>query len=161
MTVKPHYGQYIFLKTLLGLGNAESAFQSVVDIILSTLKWLISLVYLDDVSKFSMSVYGHLESPQNLLKLLSTLIISVKLKKCFIFKNCIDYLGHAVQSVRLDISTKVTNAICMLAHPRKLRELKSFVVLCIVFRRFVLKFASIAALLSCKLGKISIFILED
>lgn len=77
----------------------------------------------------------------------------MKLKECFFFQDCIRYFGHVIQRARPGISTKATDEISGLQHITKVTELKSFLGLCNVFRRFVPNFARVAALLRRRMEK--------
>lgn len=55
-----HYGLYRFIRMPFGLKSAPSMFQGANDMILSTVKWHFSLIYLQDIVIFSKSVSDYI-----------------------------------------------------------------------------------------------------
>lgn len=72
---KSHHGLYRILRILFGLKNASTTFQRAMDSKLSTAKWQLALVYLDDVVIFLRSIEQHLDHKRSVLELLSTACI--------------------------------------------------------------------------------------
>lgn len=133
--------------------NAPSTFQRAIDFILSTVKWWFALVYLHDVFIFLRSVKEHLNHLQTVLELLSRARVSLELKKCFFLEGDIDCCVQVTRPGRLDILTRVRDAIRRLQHPNNVTALKTFLGLCKVFRQFVRIFARIPAILNCTFEK--------
>ena len=152
-TFTSHYGIYRFLRLPFGLRNAPATFQRAIDIILSGVKWKTCLVYLDDVIVFSKSRQDHLSHVAEALTLLGNAGLSLKLKKCHFFAETVDYLGHVIRPGRLGVAEKNTNALKAAPLPRTQTELRSFLGLCNVYRRFVPRFSAIAAPLNALLAK--------
>ena len=136
-----------------GLRNAPGTFQRAIDVILAQVRWQYSLVYLDDIVVFSKTGEEHIDHVRSVLSLLADAGVTLKLKKCFFFTDKIDYLGHVIRPGKLQIAEHTTDAIRQLQAPTNLTELRSFLGLCNVFRRFVPNFARIAAPLNRKLRK--------
>jgi Reverse transcriptase (RNA-dependent DNA polymerase) len=152
-TFTSHYGISRFLRLPFGLRNAPAPFHRAIDIILSGFKWKTCLVYLDDVIVFSKSKKDHLAHVAEALTLLGNGSLSLKLKKCHLFAETVYYLGHVIRPGRLGVAEKNTTALKTAPLPRTQTELRSFLVLCNVYRRFVPKFSAIAAPLNSFLGK--------
>lgn len=123
-----HFGLYIFLRILFSLENAASMFQHTMNIIVSTVKWQFPLVYPDDFVIFPRYVEKHLNRIRPVVRLLSSASVFSKLKKCFLFEDCVEYLVHHVQRWRFVKSKKATEAIPGLEHPTNVNELKYFLV---------------------------------
>jgi len=66
----------------LGLTNAPATFQRVLDIILSSLKWQICLVYLEDVIIFSANAEQHVNDVDTVLHPLREAGVTLNLEKC-------------------------------------------------------------------------------
>jgi Reverse transcriptase (RNA-dependent DNA polymerase)/RNase H-like domain found in reverse transcriptase len=163
-TFTSHEGTYKFCRMPFGLRNTPATFQRVVDIVLSGLTWKSCLVYLDDIIIYSASMEDHLVHLDEVLTLLGKAGLSLKLTKCHSLLETVDYLGHVILPGKLEIATKNTDALRTAQPPRTQTELRYFLGLCNVYRRFVPGFAKIAGPLnqmlrkgeSPQLGKLSV-----
>lgn len=152
-TFTSHYGTYRFLRLPFGLRNAPATFQRAIDIILSGVRWKTCLVYLDDVIVFSSCRKAHLAHVAEVLTVLGNAGLSLKLQKCRFFAETVNYLGHVIRPGRLGVAEKNTEALKAAPLPRTQTELRSFLGLCNVYRRFVPRFSAIAAPLNALLCK--------
>ena len=112
--------------------------------ILSKVKWQYALVYLDDVIFYSKSVKQHFNQLGEVLSLMHEAGLTLKLPKCYFFRKSVDYLGHIVSPGKLEVAHRGTEAIRKTLPPRTFTEMKSFIGLCNVYRRFVPNFSRIA-----------------
>lgn len=115
---------------LLGLKNAPSTFQLMMDVILSTVSCQLVLVCLYDVIIFFRSVEEHLDLVQTVLGPFSRTSISMRLNKCLFLEDRINYLSHVIQAWRPGMSTKASDSTCGLQHFTDVTELRSFTSLC-------------------------------
>jgi hypothetical protein len=80
--------------------------------------------------------------------------LSLNSKKCFFFNETVNYLGHVIRLGKLAVAEKNTRALREAKPPTTQTELRSFLGLCNVYRRFVAGFAKIASPLNALLRKV-------
>ena len=90
---------------------------------------------------------------REVLRLLHTAGVSLKLAKCAIFDTSVTYIGHVIRPGRLEVARRNVIAIERARLPTNQTELRSFLGMCNVYRRFIQGFMKIAALLNKKTGK--------
>ena len=146
-------GLFNYKRMPFGLTNAPATFQRTLDILLSRYKWRTCLVYLDDVIIFSNKLDDHLSHVEQILTALSQAGISLKLAKCEFFTREVKYLGHVVRPGTLSVEQSRKIALWKAKHPKTQTELRSFLGLCNVYRRFVRNYSYIAAPLNKFLKK--------
>jgi hypothetical protein len=95
----------------------------------------------------------HLKHKNEALHLLGKAGLSLKFIKCHFFKEAVAYLGHVIRPGKLAVAEKNTAALCNAPLPKIQTELRSFLGLCNVYRRFIPRFAAVAAPLTSLLGK--------
>lgn len=79
--------------------------------------------------------------------------MTLKLRKCYFFQPSVDYLGYVIQPTKLQVAAYTVKDIRKARPQGTHTELRSFLVLCNVHRRFVPVFAKIAASLNEMLKK--------
>lgn len=85
----------------LGIKNAPGTFPRVIDVILSTLKWHSSLVYLEYIINCLKKIEENIELDNKFLSLQPSTGVNLKWKKCLFFTDTIDCLGHKIGPGRL------------------------------------------------------------
>ena len=96
-------GLYQFNVMPFGLYNAPATFERLMESVLAGLQWEICLIYLDDIIVYAKTFE---ETNRNLSKVFDRLAaagLKLKAKKCNIFAESVNYLGHVVSEK--DIST--------------------------------------------------------
>lgn len=144
-TFSSHHGIYQFARIPFVLRNAPASFQEAIDIILSSVHFKYVVVNLDDFIVFSRNVEEHLENIATVLSLLQNSGMTIKLNKYFFMQYSIEYLGQTVKPQQLSVSPKTIEVAQNMTPPTAKKQLRSFLGLCKVFRRFFQDFTSVAA----------------
>ena len=148
-----HAGSYKFIRMPFGLRNAPATFQRAMDIILSRVRWKHCIVYLDDIIVFSDTRDDHLSHLDEVLRLLKEAGVTLRLAKCDFFKAEVKYLGHVIRPGRLGMLRKNVEAIEKAEVPKTKTQMRSFLGMCNVYRRFIKGYARIAHPLSRRTSK--------
>ena len=135
-TFTSHMGTHRYLRMPFGLRNAPATFQRIIDITLSGVRWRFCLIYLDDVIVFSKNHEEHLDHLDHVLGLLEEAGIKLKLKKCFFFKEEVEYLGHRIRPGTLSVysDSKATKAVRDSKFPQTPTQMKAFLGSANVYR---------------------------
>ena len=134
-------GTYQCTRLLFGLCNAPATFQRATAMILSSVKWQNVLFYLEDLIVFSTDAESHLSHLDTVLTLLGKHGVTLKAQKCHHCTNEVEYLGHVVRPGRLSVNEKNIKAIKKASFPQTQTQLRSFLGMCNLYRRFTVDFA--------------------
>lgn len=108
------------------LKNARATFQRTMNVIRATVNWQYASVYIDDVIIFSPTTGDHIEHIESVIRLISKAGMTTKLKKCPLFLDAIDYLGHVISPGRLHVAIKTKETNCPLKYLTNTTELCTF-----------------------------------
>jgi len=101
-------------------------------------------VYLDDIIVFSQSAGEHVEHLRVVFAALRGAGVSLKPKKCHLFQEEVEYLGHIVGRGQLQVQDKNIRGLKEASPPRCKKDLRSFLGMCDVYRPFVEDYAQVA-----------------
>ena len=79
-----------------GLCNAPATFERLMETVLTGLQWDICLIYLDDIIVIAKSFEEMLENLEKVFLRLSLAGLKLKEKKCHIFAEQVQFLGHTI-----------------------------------------------------------------
>jgi len=147
-----HEGAFQYKRMRFGLTNAPATFQRALDIILSGVKWQSCLIYLDDVIVYSKTEEEHVGHVDRVLRLLLGAGVTLRMPKCRFLRKTVEYLGHEIKPGRLGVMNAHMRALREAHFPTTRTQVRSFVGMCNVFRRFVPNFARMAAPLTDLMG---------
>ena len=82
-----------------------------------------------------------------MLSLLEKHNLFMKLKKCVWMQNGVTFLGHRLSQAILSVDAAEIRAVAEWPEPKCQRQLRSFLVLCSYYRKFVAGFSAITGLL--------------
>ncbi|GFV20795.1 retrovirus-related Pol polyprotein from transposon 17.6 [Trichonephila clavipes] len=99
-----HNGQYEFNKVPFGLCNSPSVFQRFINhVFRDLLKEGIVIIYMDDIIIPSSDELDGLNRLTRVLKTASEYGLELNLKKCNFLKSKIEFLGHIIERVQLNL----------------------------------------------------------
>lgn len=146
-------GHFEFLRMPMGLKNAPSTFQRVMDNVLQGLQNEICVVYLDDILVFSTSLQEHIVNLRKVLDRLRQSNFKIQLDKSEFLKHETPYLGHIITSDGVKPNPDKISAISKYPIPRTTKQIKGFLGLLGYYRRFIPNFARLTKPLTSCLKK--------
>ena len=154
-------GQFRFKVLSMGLCNAPSSFQRLMDLVLRGLTWSSCLVYVDDVIVMSKSFDQHVIHLGEVFQRIKDAKLKLKPEKCRLFASSVKFLGHVVSSSGTAVNPEKTAVISTWPAPTNVAEVRTYLGICGYYRRFVEGYALIAAPLHQLLRKGQPFIWTD
>jgi hypothetical protein len=111
------HGTFEFTVMPFSLTNAPASFQRDMDIVLSALNWVSTLVYINDIIIFSVSFNNHLQHLQEVFDQLSSANMFMKLSKCNFCQTELPFLGHLMRKDSITTDPKKVCVVCEMAQP--------------------------------------------
>ena len=138
------HGFYEFKTMPFGLTNAPATFQRLMELALLGLQWTDCLIYLDDVIIFGTTFEEHAMRVSNVLERIEKANLKLKVEKCDLFQEEVEFLGHMVSKEGVKPSPNNIAKVIQWKEPETVTEVRQFLGLCSYYRRFVKGFSSIA-----------------
>jgi hypothetical protein len=91
-----HMGHYQFTKLPFGVNNGPATYQRCMDFILTGLKVIDSLAYLDDLICYSATMEEHADKLARIFRRLEQANFKIQPSKCVFATDTVEYLGHIV-----------------------------------------------------------------
>lgn len=140
-----HLGNYNFTRLPYGLRNAPVAFQKLMCSVLSGINFKFTLVYVDDIMVHSATIAQHLKHLQVVFNRLRQANLKLQPKKCRFATSKVEYLGHFFSSQGIEVNPRIIESVATFPVPKTHKQVQQFLGLCNYYRKFIYKFAEIAA----------------
>ena len=142
---KTNFGHFQFRVVSMGLSNAPSVFQRIMNDIFKEYLNKFVVIYLDDILIFSKTAEEHLTHIRKVLETIRKNKLSLKTSKCHFFKSQLKFLGHIISKDGIQPDFEKVTAVKNWPTPTTQSDIRSFLGLVQYFRRFIKGFASIAS----------------
>jgi hypothetical protein len=136
-------GHYQWKVLSMGLTNAPSVFQMVMNKVFGDLIGKGVVVYMDDILIFSKTREDHLKHIRQVFEILRKEQLYCKLPKCEFMKTEISYLGHIIDEQGVHPDPRKIKVVETWPRPTNVHELRAFLGMCNYFRRFIKGYAKI------------------
>ena len=138
--VSPH-GSYRFVQLPFGLANAPASYSRLVQMALDRLDPGFALGYIDDIICHSKTLQEHVSHLRQLVELHSSCGMKLKLKKCQIAQNEVEYLGHLVNAKGIRMIPSYVSKVLEWPLPKTGKELQSFLGFSGYYRAFITEYS--------------------
>ena len=140
------------------LAYAPATFERLMERVLAGLVWHGVLVYIDDIIVYDSTWAGSLQKLAQVLDRLRRANLKLKAKKCFLFRQEVEYLGHLVSGDGVRPLRGKVAALQHWATPANVDELRSFLGLACYYKHFIGDYSKRAAPLNLLTRKDTPFI---
>ncbi len=120
------YGLFEHDRMAFGLCNAPATFQRAMQLVLQGLLWKDCLAYLDDVIVLGKSFEDHLQKLTMVLDRFRYHNLKLKPKKCALFQEEVQFLGHVVSRSGVAVNPDHIKAVSEWPTPRTTTHVESF-----------------------------------
>lgn len=141
----PGKGMFQFKVVPFGLTTAAQAMQKVMDSLFSEFNEGGVFIYIDDLIIVSETFSEHIKSLQSVANQLKKANLTINFDKCEFCRSSLKYLGYIVDKHGLRTDPDKISCIANYQLPQTVRELRRFTGMASYYRRFIHKFAEIAA----------------
>jgi hypothetical protein len=153
-----HHGHFEYRVMPYGVIGGPATFQTVMNVILSSLLRVCAVVFIYDILIYSKTWEDHLQHISVVLTILQKHKFHVKLSKCAFAQQKISYLGHIISSEGVSTDPSKIDIIKAWPQPQNVKELRSFLGMVGYYRRFVSHFGLISKPLTNLLKKSVLYI---
>ena len=150
---RTRYGHFEFLVAPFGMSNCGAQFQTMVQDILKDFIDDFVVAFIDDILIYSKDMEEHVVHLEKVLKRFADEKLYCKASKCELVKEGTSYLGVDIGSQGLSVQEKKVKAIVDWKSLNSVEDIRSFIGMVSYYRKFIPRFAHIAAPLNDLLKK--------
>ena len=140
---RTRYGHFEYLVMPFGLTNAPATFQAYINRALAGLLDESCVVYLDDILIFSDTREEHVRHVNEVLERLEKFALYANLKKCFFFRQEVEFLGFIVGVAGVTMDPSRVDAVRDWPTPCTFDEVQIFLGFANFYRRFIKHYSRI------------------
>ena len=137
-------GFYKCERITLGLTNAPTTFQHLMQSCLGSLHLQYCIIYLDDIIVFFKTPGEHLDRLRAIFEQVKKAELKLNPLKCKFFKQELTYLGHVESTNGIQTDSKKVEAIWKWPGPTNVTEVHSYLGFTNYYHRFIKKYAQVA-----------------
>ena len=141
----PGMGLFQFRRMPFGLTGAPSTFQRLMDKVLRGLPFV--TIYLDDILVHSATDQKHCQHLQEVFTCITAAELTLRGRKCHIGMTSVSYLGHVFSETGMAPDPNKVQAVQDWPVPTDSKAVRQFLGFASYYRRYILRFADIAAAL--------------
>ena len=135
---------YEFNVMPFGLCNAPSTFQRLMNKLLDGCGDF-TMAYLDDIIIFSNSIDEHSKHVHEVFERIQNARLKIRPEKCCFQASTFDFLGYKITTTGIKPTTEKVNKLKNFVPPKDKKSLKRFLGFAAFYRRFVPRYAELAA----------------
>jgi len=139
------FGLFQYERLPFGLSGAPATFQRFMQRLFSEKLFEILIIYLDDLLVFSQTFEEHLQHLDYVFTTIKKHGLKLKPSKCQLFRDEVPYLGHVISAEGVATDPEKVSAVEKWKRPVTVKQLQTFLGLAGYYRRYIEKFAQIAA----------------
>ena len=136
-----HTTPFDFNRMLFGLSNAPATFQRLMQRCLGDQNFETVLIYLDDILIFSKDFHSHISNLDMVLTNLGATGMKVKLSKCHILQEEVQYLGHVKSAESIATEPAKFAVMESWTTPINVKKVRRFLGFVGYYRRFIKDFS--------------------
>lgn len=142
---RTRYGHYEFKVVPFGLANAPPQFMAMINDIFREELDKFVVVFLDDIIVYSRTEEEHVDHLRTVLERMREYRLYAKPSKCKLCCKELDFVGYWVSSDGIRPHRSKVKAVDEWTTPSTLTELRSFIGMVSYYRKFIRRFADLAA----------------
>ncbi len=140
-----HEGVYQFKMMPMGLVNAPSTFQAVMNEVLRGMTYRNAIVYIDDILLYDRDLTTHMQTLSEVFNRLRDADLKLQPTKCDWAAKEVRYLGHKISREGVSVDDSKIKVVRDFPTPQNVKHVRSFLGLCNYYRRHVKDYSKIVA----------------
>ena len=139
-----YQGLWQFVRMPFGYKNGPSIFQCIMQNVLAPFLWIFTLVYIDDIIIFSLTLEDHISHLDQVFKAMEDSGATLSITKCHFRYQSLLLLGQKVSQLGLSTHKEKVDAILLLDKPKDCHDLQVFLGMMVYFSTYIPFYAWIA-----------------